>query len=85
VVAAKTYLSIDPSVDLLVIDCEGSVGGVWSESRIYPGLVYQVPAPLMSFTDMDICEELGIEEWTDVAGGQINKFFVSRTFIENHG
>lgn len=76
VAVAKTYLDIDPSVDILLVDRESSVGGVWSTERIYPGLYYEMPAPLMSFNDMDICQELGIEKWSDVTAYQINTFLV---------
>lgn len=58
--AAKTYLQIDPNVDLLIIDSESSIGGVWCASRIYPGLTYEVPTPMTSFSEFDICEELGM-------------------------
>lgn len=74
--AAKTYLDIDPSVDLLIVDRESSIGGVWSAERIYPGLYYEVPPPLLDFTDLDMCQELGIEQWSDVTGYQVNEFMV---------
>ena len=50
--AAKTYLDIDPSVDLLVVDGDSGIGGVWSKSRIYPGLVFEQSTPMVNFTDM---------------------------------
>lgn len=76
VVATKTYLRIDRSVDILVIDGESSLGGVWSSSRIYPGLVYEMPSPMLNSSDFDMCKELGIGEWEDVIGYQINDFLV---------
>lgn len=36
--AAKTFLEIDPDVDLVVIDRNATVGGVWASERLYPGL-----------------------------------------------
>ena len=36
--AAHTFLSINPSLSLLVVDNESSVGGTWSKRRIFPGL-----------------------------------------------
>ncbi|XMA18642.1 hypothetical protein WAI453_011433 [Rhynchosporium graminicola] len=73
IVAAKTYLQMSPFVDLLIIDGEKSLGGVWSAERIYPGLIYEMPYPMMNFTDFDIGEELGIELWGDVTGYQVNE------------
>ncbi|KAK0115500.1 hypothetical protein ONS96_013954 [Cadophora gregata f. sp. sojae] len=74
IVAAKTYLQINPSIDLLVIDGGKSLGGVWSAERVYPGLIFEMPAPLMNFTDLDITKELGVELWGDVTGEQVNEF-----------
>ncbi len=77
IVAAKTYLQINPSADITIIDKEDAIGGVWSASRIYPGLTYEVPAPLLNFTDFDMCKELNIEKWGDVSGDQVNEYLVS--------
>lgn len=74
VVATKTYLQIDPSVDIIVIDGGNSLGGVWSSSRIYPGLMYEMPSPMLNFSDFDMCKELGIQEWEDVTRYQVNDF-----------
>jgi dimethylaniline monooxygenase (N-oxide forming) len=74
ILAAKTYLQIKPDVDILIIDSEKSIGGVWAATRIYPGLVFELPAPTMNFSDFDICKELGIEKWGDVTGPQFNDF-----------
>ena len=74
--AAKTYLQLKPSVDILIIDDRPSVGGVWTKERLYPGLYYEMPAALLNFTDFDICKELGVEMWEDVSGPQLNSFLV---------
>ncbi|KAF4624302.1 hypothetical protein G7Y89_g13871 [Cudoniella acicularis] len=76
IVAAKTYLQVDPSTDVLIVDGESEIGGVWSASRIYPGLMYEMPAPLLNFSDFNMCKELGIEMWGDVRGDQVNDFLV---------
>ncbi|KAL4885740.1 hypothetical protein BJY04DRAFT_179152 [Aspergillus karnatakaensis] len=36
--AAKTALSLDPSINIVVLDSAASVGGVWAEERVYEGL-----------------------------------------------
>ena len=41
-VAARTYLRLRPDINLLILDSDSSVGGVWSERRLYPNLVAQV-------------------------------------------
>ncbi|KUJ24500.1 FAD/NAD(P)-binding domain-containing protein [Mollisia scopiformis] len=81
-VAAKTYLQINPAADITIIDKEDGIGGVWSASRIYPGLTYEVPTPLLNFTDFDMCKELGKEMWEDVSGYEVNEFLVK--YAEKH-
>ncbi|KAF3929361.1 hypothetical protein ABW19_dt0201144 [Dactylella cylindrospora] len=39
--AAKTFLDIQPTINLLIVERETSIGGVWSKDRIYPGLNVQ--------------------------------------------
>ena len=56
------------------------MGGVWAKSRIYPGLNYEVPAPMLNFTDFDMCKELGIKEWDVVNGDQVNELLVFAPF-----
>ncbi|KAL3492446.1 hypothetical protein BJX62DRAFT_236264 [Aspergillus germanicus] len=36
--AAKTALALDADIKILVLDSAASVGGVWAEERLYPGL-----------------------------------------------
>jgi hypothetical protein len=62
VAAAKTYLLIKPNADILLIDRGRSLGGVSSASTIYTGLTYEMPAPLINYTDMTMRDELGIED-----------------------
>jgi hypothetical protein len=76
ILAAKTCLQIKPDVDILIIDSEKSIGGVWVATGIYPGLIFEPPAPTMNFSDFNICKELGIEKCGDVTGSQFNEFLV---------
>ena len=77
IVAAKTYLQFNPSIDILIIDGGKSIGGVWSAERIYPGLIFEMPAPMTNFTDFDMTREVGAELWGNVTGDQVNEFLVS--------
>ncbi|KAK0614382.1 hypothetical protein B0T14DRAFT_436995 [Immersiella caudata] len=36
--AAKTFLQCDPDADILIIDANKTLGGVWSHERLYPTL-----------------------------------------------
>ncbi|PVF97890.1 FAD/NAD(P)-binding domain-containing protein [Serendipita vermifera] len=38
---AKTYLQIDPSIELVILESEETLGGTWCASRIFPELLTQ--------------------------------------------
>jgi dimethylaniline monooxygenase (N-oxide forming) len=74
--AAKTYLAINPSIDLLLIDKDTGVGGVWSQSRIYPGLMYEWPTPGANFSDFDMRKEFGMGMWEHISATRMNEYLV---------
>ncbi|KAM0716217.1 hypothetical protein Q7P37_007662 [Cladosporium fusiforme] len=51
-VAAKTYLQICPSANLLIVDGDSSIGGTWSKDRLYPHLVAEAHHGLFEFSDL---------------------------------
>lgn len=77
--AAKTYLAICPSVDLLVVDNQDGPGGVWSKSRIYPGLEYEAPTPIADYSDFDMAKEFGMKLWDDISATRLNEYLVQRS------
>lgn len=34
-----SYLQVEPTVDLVILDSDSTLGGTWSQQRLYPGLV----------------------------------------------
>jgi dimethylaniline monooxygenase (N-oxide forming) len=72
--AAKTYLQINPNVDLTIVDADSSVGGVWSASRVYAGLVADLPSPVYEFSDLRMSEEFGIPMWADIPGKLFHQY-----------
>lgn len=57
-VAAKTFLQLSPKVNLLIIDSNQSVGGVWAKENIYPDLKANNQLGTFEFTDfnfLDVC------------------------------
>ena len=64
--AAKTYLEINSSVDLTVVDSDSSLGGTWSASRAYPGLVADTPVGDFDYSDLPMEVELGLKRWDDI-------------------
>jgi dimethylaniline monooxygenase (N-oxide forming) len=55
--AARTYTLVNPDVDLTILDDDNSVGGVWSSSRVYPGLVADSPRGLFEYSDLSMLDE----------------------------
>ncbi|OJD30960.1 flavin-binding monooxygenase-like family protein [Diplodia corticola] len=50
-VAARTWLRLRPDANLIILDSDSTVGGVWSRDRLYPNLVAQVKLGLFNYTD----------------------------------
>ena len=67
-------MQVNPSVDLIIIDEDSTVGGTWSAARIYPGLCVDSPSGAFEFSDMTMSEELGIKPWTDLTGDQVHEY-----------
>jgi len=74
IAAAKTYLELDPSVSIIILDDNSSIGGVWSKSRVYPHLTAVQPAPLFEFPDLTMKEAIGVEDWSDISGEMIVEY-----------
>ena len=55
--AAKTYLQMNPAIDLTILDDDSTVGGVWSTDRLYPGLIANSPNGLYEFSDLSMVTE----------------------------
>ncbi|KAJ5765402.1 dimethylaniline monooxygenase [Penicillium odoratum] len=80
-VAARTYLRLCPNVNLLVIDSDSTVGGVWSEDRLYPNLVAQVNLGLFNYTDTPM-PSVGVTGERQVTGRMIHDYL--QQYAEDH-
>ncbi len=80
-VAAKTYLKLCPAVNLVVLDTDSTVGGVWSKKRLYPNLVAQVKLGLFNYTDMPMSGK-GRTKNDMVTGKMIHDYLQS--YAEDH-
>uniref|UniRef100_A0A8H7K9T4 FAD/NAD(P)-binding domain-containing protein n=1 Tax=Bionectria ochroleuca TaxID=29856 RepID=A0A8H7K9T4_BIOOC len=72
-ISAKTYLDLAPGTDLLIVDNERSIGGVWCKERLYPDLYAQVSHPLFEYSFYDMPRE-GITPDGFLSGYTINKY-----------
>ncbi|KAJ5918463.1 hypothetical protein N7466_010455 [Penicillium verhagenii] len=80
-VAARTYLRLCPNVNLVVIDSDSTVGGVWSEDRLYPNLVAQVNLGLFNYTDTPM-PSIGVTGEKQVTGRMIHDYL--QRYAEDH-
>lgn len=52
-----SYLQIDPTIVLTVLESEDTLGGTWSQGRIYPGLLAQQPVGAYEYSDRSMSPE----------------------------
>ncbi|RPA96519.1 FAD/NAD(P)-binding domain-containing protein [Choiromyces venosus 120613-1] len=52
IIAAKTYLELNPKATLALLESDTSLGGAWSKNRIYPGMYSQSPLGMIEFSDV---------------------------------
>ncbi len=65
--AAKTYLQIQPDVDLLVLEKGSEIGGVWATELLYPGIKTNNLCGTYEFTDFPM-KPFGAKEGEHVPG-----------------
>jgi dimethylaniline monooxygenase (N-oxide forming) len=68
-------------VNLLIIDTDSTVGGVWSEERLYPNLVAQVNLGLFNYIDTPMSAE-GVNSKRQVTGRMIHNYL--QKYAEDH-
>ncbi|KAF9009261.1 FAD/NAD(P)-binding domain-containing protein [Hymenopellis radicata] len=68
--AAKTYLQINPNIQLTIIDAYKTLGGVWSQDRIYPGLIADSPSGLFDFSDLPMNEK----DWQEIPASKVFEY-----------
>ncbi|KAE8362922.1 cofactor FMO1 FAD enzyme [Aspergillus caelatus] len=80
-VAAQTYLKLAPETNLLVVDDGETIGGIWSQERIYPSLYAQINYPLFEYSFYPMKKE-GISSDGFISGQAIHNYLVS--FAKDH-
>jgi cation diffusion facilitator CzcD-associated flavoprotein CzcO len=75
---AKTYLEVNPSAKLLILDTASSVGGVWAKERLYPGLKSNNLLGTYEFSDFPMDpENFGIKPGQHIPGEIVHKYLAS--------
>ncbi|KAJ5816972.1 hypothetical protein N7447_009205 [Penicillium robsamsonii] len=81
-VAARTYLRLRPATNLVIIDSDSTVGGVWSRDRVYPNLVAQVRLGLFNYTDTAMAPNGGDSKDEHVTGDMVHGYL--HQYAEDH-
>ncbi|KAF2215466.1 hypothetical protein CERZMDRAFT_94875 [Cercospora zeae-maydis SCOH1-5] len=73
--AAKTYIELHPTEDILVVEAESSSGGTWSENRLYHGLKSNNLHGSYEYPDFPMVpEEYGITHSDHIPGAVLHKY-----------
>ena len=73
-VVAKTYMEMDASAKVTMIDEDSTIGGVWSRSRTHPGMIADSPVDLFEFSDLRMSASLGIDSWADIPSIKVHEY-----------
>ncbi|KIW82677.1 hypothetical protein Z517_05704 [Fonsecaea pedrosoi CBS 271.37] len=74
-IMAKTYLDVYPRARLLVLDSAESIGGTWSENRLYPGLHSNNLVGSYEFSDFPLDRvALGISTGSHIPGPKLHLY-----------
>jgi cation diffusion facilitator CzcD-associated flavoprotein CzcO len=73
--AAKTYLEVNPTSNLVVLEEASTVGGVWAEHRLYPGLKTNNLVGTYEFSDFPLDHtRYGVEEGRPLPGEVVQRY-----------
>lgn len=72
-ISAKTYLEFKPDANLVLVDEQASIGGVWSAEKIYPSLFAQIKYGLFEYSFYPMRRE-GITADGYISGETINTY-----------
>ncbi|MCJ1275038.1 hypothetical protein MMC21_002838 [Puttea exsequens] len=76
--AARTFLTINSSLTLLIIDNKETIGGVWAKEQLYPGLHANNLQGYYEFTDFPMLEagleQFGVKERSRLSGEAVNAY-----------
>jgi len=73
--AAKTFLQYDPDADIVIIDANKTIGGVWSRERLYPTLKTNNLFSTVDFSDFPMdALRFGINPGEHVTGETMHSY-----------
>ena len=74
-VNAKTYLEVNPTANVIILDRAQSIGGVWAEERLYTGLKTNNMVGTYEFSDFPMTEEpFGVKPGQHIPGRVVHNY-----------
>jgi hypothetical protein len=75
---AKTYLDVNPSHNIVIVDANASIGGVWSKDRLYPSLKSNNMLGTFEWSDWPMdTETFGVKSGEHIPGEVVHKYLCS--------
>ncbi|KAG8533981.1 uncharacterized protein KY384_001724 [Bacidia gigantensis] len=72
--AAKSFLQLNPTLKLRIIDSNESIGGVWRKENLYPGLRLNNIRHGFEFSDFPFSDEYGVKQRDHVTGTAMHQY-----------
>ena len=80
--AARIFLQLDPGLNIVILDSNETIGGVWAKEKLYPGLKAQNLRGTYEYTDFPMNDEFGVKKEEHIPGESIHEYF--RQYSEKH-
>ncbi|KAI5361407.1 Putative flavin monooxygenase, FAD/NAD(P)-binding domain superfamily [Septoria linicola] len=74
-IAAKAYLQCAPSTKLVILDDKKTVGGVWTQDNIYPGLQSNNYRGTLEFPDYPFFDDRGVPHLQHLPVEALHQYF----------
>jgi cation diffusion facilitator CzcD-associated flavoprotein CzcO len=75
---AKTYLEVNPSADVIILEAASTVGGVWAAHRLYPGLKSNNLLGTYEFSDFPMDPKLfDVKPGQHISGHVMHEYLTS--------
>ncbi|KAF2032559.1 FAD/NAD(P)-binding domain-containing protein [Setomelanomma holmii] len=82
--AARAYLQLHPDQKIVVLEGNATVGGTWSEARLYPGLTSNNMLGSYEFPDFHMSEKVyGIKQLDHIPGAVLHRYLTD--FARHYG
>lgn len=75
--AVKTYLEVNPSSNVVLLEAASSVGGVWAKDRLYKGLKSNNMLGTYEFSDFPMDASFGVKPGEHIPGHVVQSYLES--------